>query len=59
VANKRMKKMINIRSHQENANQNYTESLNHACQNGNHQENEQQMLARRGEKVTLTPLVGM
>jgi hypothetical protein len=39
--------MINIRSHQENANQNYTESLNHACQNGNHQENEQQQILTR------------
>jgi hypothetical protein len=51
--------MFNIVSHNRNANQNNTEIPSYSSQNGNHQENEQQMLARRGEKVTLTPLVGM
>jgi hypothetical protein len=37
-----MKKVFNIFSHQGNANQNSTEILPHASQNGYHQENKQQ-----------------
>jgi hypothetical protein len=39
MANKHMKKMFNILSHQRNANQNYTAFLSHPSPNGYHQEN--------------------
>jgi hypothetical protein len=38
--------MPNVLSYKGNANQNKTESPSHASQNGYHQENKQQMLAR-------------
>ena len=36
IANKHMKKMLNISNHQGNANQNHNEIPSHISQNGNH-----------------------
>jgi hypothetical protein len=38
--------MFNTISYKGNANQNYTKILSHSSQNGNHQEKEQQIMAR-------------
>jgi hypothetical protein len=51
---------FNICSYKGNANQNSTEIPSHPSKNGNHQENKQQMLARRqGKGNPHTLLVGM
>jgi hypothetical protein len=41
MANEYMKKMFNIFSHQQNENQNCSESLSHPSQKGYHKENKQ------------------
>jgi hypothetical protein len=52
--------MSDILSHKGNANQNITEIPSHPSQNGSHQKNKQQMLAREwGERSPYTLLVGM
>jgi hypothetical protein len=46
--------MFNLLSYKGNTNQNYTKIPYHFSQNGYHQENKQQMLARMQKKGTFT-----
>jgi hypothetical protein len=50
-------KIFNLFSHQEKANQNYTEIASHPSQNGDHQENEQEHILVRMEGKGPYPLV--
>ena len=50
--------MFNIVSHQENGNQNNTETQCHLIQTGHHQENKQEMLERLGKGKHLQTAAG-
>ena len=50
-------KMLSITDHQGNANQNHSEIPPHTCQNGYHQIDKQQVLARMWRKGELPALL--
>jgi hypothetical protein len=61
MANKYMKKLLNIPGHKKYINQNHIKILLHSIQNGNHQKHKQQQILDRmwGKRNPYTLWVGM